>query len=57
MPIAPTIAGLLAQLGLAFLATVVAITAILRVDRSDVVAVLRALPEPAATLMRSRRRR
>jgi hypothetical protein len=57
MPIDPTVAALVVLLGLATLAAVVSITAILRAERSDVVAVLRALPELAATLMRWRRRR
>ncbi|GAA3918682.1 hypothetical protein GCM10022244_29870 [Streptomyces gulbargensis] len=37
-------------------AAAVSITAILRAHRSDVVAVIRALPELAATLMRRRHR-
>lgn len=48
---------LFALLGLAILAAAVSITAILRARPSDVVAVVRALPELAATLMRWRRRR
>ncbi|ROQ22690.1 hypothetical protein EDD98_7717 [Streptomyces sp. PanSC19] len=57
MPTDPYVAALLVLFGLAFLATVVVVTAILRAERSDVVAVIRALPELAATLMRWRRRR
>ncbi|MFJ4343229.1 hypothetical protein [Streptomyces sp. NPDC088915] len=58
MPIDPYAVALLAVLCIAILcATVVCVTAILRAHRSDVVAVIRALPELAATLMRWRRRR
>ncbi|MFE0733924.1 hypothetical protein [Streptomyces sp. NPDC058855] len=61
MPIDPYAAvALFALLALclAILAAVaVSITAILRAHRSDVVAVVRALPDLAATLMRWRRRR
>lgn len=59
MPIDPYAAvALFALVGLAILAAAaVSITAILRAHRSDVVAVVRALPDLAATLMRWRRRR
>lgn len=59
MPIDPYAAvALFALVGLAILATAaVSVTAILRAHRSDVVAVVRALPDLAATLMRWRRRR
>ncbi|MGW6414883.1 hypothetical protein [Streptomyces sp. NPDC055055] len=57
MPIDLYVAALLMVLGLASLATVVVVTALLRAERCDVVAVIRALPELAATLMRRRRRR
>ncbi|MFE5963625.1 MULTISPECIES: hypothetical protein [Streptomyces] len=57
----PTIDPLLIPLflvGLAVLcAALVCVTAIVRADRRDVVAVVRALPELAATLIRFRRRR
>ncbi|MFF5428126.1 MULTISPECIES: hypothetical protein [Streptomyces] len=58
MPIDPYTAAVLVLLALAILsATIVSVTAILRAHRSDVVAVVRALPDLAATLMRWRRRR
>ncbi|GAA3919030.1 hypothetical protein GCM10022244_30240 [Streptomyces gulbargensis] len=59
MPIDPYAAvALFALVGLAILATAaVSITAIPRAHRSDVVAVVRALPDLAAMLMRWRRRR
>ncbi|MGW3377396.1 hypothetical protein [Streptomyces hydrogenans] len=58
MPAIDPVTAMLFVLGLAILAAAaVSITAILRADRTDVVAVVRALPELAATLMRWRRRR
>ncbi|MFB8040275.1 hypothetical protein ACFC8F_03110 [Streptomyces hydrogenans] len=58
MPIDPYAFALLLVLGLAIVAAaVVSVVAILRAERTDVVAVVRALPELAATLMRWRRRR
>lgn len=58
MPIDPYALALAAVLGLTIVAAaVVSVVAILRADRNDVVAVVRALPELAATLMRWRRRR
>ncbi|MFD3334655.1 hypothetical protein ACFWV1_18650 [Streptomyces sp. NPDC058700] len=53
-----TLAAVFTVLCVALLcATAVCMTALLRAHRSDVVAVIRALPELAATLMRWRRRR
>ncbi|MFC8496025.1 hypothetical protein ACFUJU_35560 [Streptomyces sp. NPDC057235] len=58
MSIDPYTAAMLAVLCVALVcATAVCVTAILRVHRSDVVAVVKALPELAATLLRWRRRR
>lgn len=58
MPIDPYAFALVLVLGLAIVAAaVVSVVAILRAERTDVVAVVRALPELAATLMRWRRRR
>ena len=57
MPIDPYTALLAAMLCTAILcATLVCTVALLRANRSDVVAVVRALPELAATLIRYRRR-
>ncbi|MER6481165.1 hypothetical protein [Streptomyces filamentosus] len=57
MPIDPY-AAIVIVIGIAILAAAaVSITAILRAERADIVAVVRALPELAATLMRWRRRR
>ncbi|MFE2210326.1 hypothetical protein [Streptomyces rubiginosohelvolus] len=57
----PTIDPLLIPIALVALtvlcAALVCVTAIVRADRRDVVAVVRALPELAATLTRFRRRR
>ncbi|MFC8270805.1 hypothetical protein ACFUIZ_34590 [Streptomyces cinereoruber] len=58
MPIDPYTAALLTVLCVALVcATAVCVTAILRAHRSDVVAVVKALPELAATLLRWRRKR
>ncbi|MFE4663068.1 hypothetical protein ACFRFJ_41045 [Streptomyces hydrogenans] len=58
MPIDPYALALLIVLALAIVAaTVVSVVAILRAERTDVVPVVRALPELVATLLRWRRRR
>nr|CAA56753.1 unnamed protein product [Streptomyces viridosporus] len=60
-PLMPTIDTLLIPLFVVALAVLcaalVCVTAIVRADRRDVVAVVRALPELAATLIRFRRKR